>query len=320
MRCIITTKGSDDFITYVDKEKDEILLYKNRAKIAHLTLKCSSAAYSGCKLLYTVEDKGIIFITDLDNKHTTEVSTPYKTLSIKQILREFDNLALVIADGKYIIYDYVDNKAVFDCSNLKLSQIYDLSMNKYGIGQAAGFHREYCDDEEWRFHAVTFKGDFDSYSLNTESVAKFSLYEDFGGNMICYDNSTGKARFPIFYVYNDAYSAKAVSENYIVYVPGYEHHVVIIADIYGKIHRFLAYPETISNNSCFAYNEKTDVVTIATEKGEIYRFSVNNVDSNLFEMLFNIYNQSTYFSCDTESQISELLEKVLEQTKVVPET
>lgn len=320
MKCIISSKGANDYITYVDEDKNEIIIFQNRDKIAHLNLECSSAAYNGNRLLYTAKKKGSVFITDLDNSYTKEISSSYDTLFIKQILREFDNLVLAFADGKYIIYDYINNKEVFDCVNLGLNSINDLTMNKYGNGQAVGFNKEYCDDEEWRFHAVTFRSNLETYSLEMELATKYSLYENFYERTICYDSSREEANFPIFYVYNDAYYAKAVSENYIVYVPGYEHHVVIIADIYGKIHRLLAYPREISNNSYFAYNEMTDIVTIATSKGEVYRWYVNTVDTALFEKMFRIYDQKNYFTSHIESDIKDLLNKSLEQVHGVQES
>lgn len=104
MRCIITTKGSNDFITYVDKEKAEVQIYQNKNSIAHLTLECISAAYNGNRLLYTTEKNGSIFITDLDNSHTIEVPTHYDAIFIEQILREFDDLVLLFTGSKYIIY------------------------------------------------------------------------------------------------------------------------------------------------------------------------------------------------------------------------
>lgn len=81
------------------------------------------------------------------------------------------------------------------------------------------------------------------------------------------------------------------------------HHVVIVADIYGKIHRLLACPETISNKSCFSYNEETDIVTIATYQGEIYCWYVNTADTALFEEMFRIYDQRTYFTSNIQSDI-----------------
>ena len=320
MKCIITTKGANDYITYVNEDKNEVQVYQNREKIAHLNMECSTAAYNGSKLLFTVKKKGSVFVADLDGSNAEEIPSPYDSIFIKQVLRGFDNLILVLVDGKYFVYDYISGREVFSCENLRLGTVYDLSINKYGTGQAAGFGKEYCDDEEWRFHAVTFRNNIAEYSLDMELAAKFSLYEDFYERTICYDTSTGKASFPIFYVYNDAYCAKAVSENYIVYVPSYEHHVVIIADIYGKIHRFLAYPKEISNNSYFAYNEETDIVTIATNDCKIYRWYVNTVDTDLFEKMLKIYDQRTYFTSGIESDIMKLLNKALEQANGVSET
>lgn len=47
MKCIITTKGANDYITYVNEDKNEVQVYQNREKIAHLNMECSTAAYNG---------------------------------------------------------------------------------------------------------------------------------------------------------------------------------------------------------------------------------------------------------------------------------
>lgn len=179
MKCIITTKGANDYITYVNEDKNEVQIYQNKEKIAHLNMECSTAAYNGSKLLYTVKKKGSVFVADLDDSNYEEIPSPYDSIFIKQVLRGFDNLILVLVDGKYFVYDYVSGREVFSCENLRLGTVYDLSINKYGTGQAAGFGKEYCDDEEWRFHAVTFRNNIAEYSLDMELAAKFSLYEDF---------------------------------------------------------------------------------------------------------------------------------------------
>lgn len=317
MQCVITTKGIDEFITYVDKEKSEVVIYHNNNKIANPAMECNSAAYDGRRLIYTEKNKNSVFVTDIDNSYLKEVSVSYSKLSIQKILSEFDNFVLLKTDDKYIIYDYINGEEVLDCSSLKLDLIYDLYMDKYGIGQAAGYYRERNDDEQWCYQAVTFRCGFEQHRPEIECALKYSLYEDFYGRMICYDSSKGNsgkgsARIPIFYVYKDAYSAKAVSKNYIVYVPGYNNHVVVIADVCGRIHRLLAYPTSISNCSWFAYNETTDIVTIATGSGKIYRYYVNTVGAVMLEDLVRAYNQSPPHS---DSEVKKALKAALDKAQ-----
>ena len=136
MQCIITTKGMDEFITFVDTEKNETVIYRNKNKIASLEMRCDSAAYDGRRLIYTEKNNGTIFITDTENSDPKKISSCYGKLSVVRILSEFDDLALFKADDKYIILNYLNGKEILDCSGLKLDIINDIYMDKYGIGKS----------------------------------------------------------------------------------------------------------------------------------------------------------------------------------------
>lgn len=312
MRCVIASVGDTEYTAFVEPEEHTLKVFRNTEPILTAQPRAAliSAGYNGRQLVYTVEGGGGIYVSDLEMTSVNRISCPCKNIIVVKLLTGSDRLALLLCNTEYEVWDYIAGELVYKTDELHLHTVCDLIISADGSGRAAGFNRDHSDEETVFTLAELFRADLTGQTLRPVSTVKFSMYENFYGSFAVYDSSTNGSHIPVFHFRKDENRAKAVTENYLLYVPVSGSHTLMISDAAGKLFRVMRFPEELDSvNSCFCYNEETDIVTVAN-KGVVRRFCADTADTEKIDLVNATYVDHNYYR---QPGLQESIEKLMDE-------